>query len=145
LRQKGASFSGVSFDLELGARVGSWEEAERVEAATASAGHLPVLAGRRRRWWRELEPSIAFDGKQGQAVLDDAADWDEDAFTLSPSGRAALAATALTLGELLAPGWTLRAYWGGDPVRHEQAVTARELASLVRQSKLDRYTLYRVA
>jgi hypothetical protein len=135
----------VSFDLELSARVDSWEEAERVEAATASPGHLPVRAGRRRRWWRELEPSIAFDWEQGQSVLDDQADWSEDAFTLSESGRAALAATVLTLGELLGPGWALRAYWGGDPVREERHIAAPELASLVRESKLDRCTLYRIA
>jgi hypothetical protein len=135
----------VSFDLELSARVDSWDEAEQVEAATASGDHLPVRAGRRRRWLRELEPSIAFDWEQGQAVLDDQADWNEDAFSLSESGRDALATTVLTLGELLGPGWTLRAYWGGDPVRSERAITAAELALLVRESKLDRYTLYRIA
>jgi hypothetical protein len=134
----------VSFELELSATVGSWEEAERVEAATASPDHLPVRAGRRPRWWRELEPIIAFDWEQGQAVLDDQADWDEDAFTLSESGRAALATTVLTLAELLRPGWALRAYWGGDPVRKERRIAAPELASLVRESKLDRHTLYRI-
>jgi hypothetical protein len=104
-----------------------------------------VLAGRRRRWWRDLEPSIHFDWERAQEVLDDQANWDEDAFTLSRRGREALAATVLTLGEMLKPGWTLRAYWGGDPVRNEPSVTAPELASLARQSRLDRYTLYRVA
>jgi hypothetical protein len=134
----------VSFDLELSVRVESWEEAERVEAASASPGHLLVRAGRRRRWLRELEPSIAFDCDQVQAVLDDEADWEQDAFTLSESGRAALATTVLTLGELLGPGWALRAYWSGDPVREERRIAAHELASLVRESKLDRHTLYRI-
>ena len=135
----------MSFELELHARVESWEEAERVAAATASPGHLPVLAGRRRRWWRALEPSIHFDWERGQEVLDDQAGWDEDAFTLSASGGEALAATVLTLGQMLRPGWTVRAYWGGDQVRTERSVTAPKLASLARQSKLERHTLYRVA
>ena len=104
-----------------------------------------MLAGRRRRWWRDLEPSIHFDWTRGQEVLDDQANWEEDAFTLTASGREALAATVLTLGEMLRPGWTLRAYWGGDPLRNERSVTAPELASLARHSRLDRYTLYRVA
>jgi hypothetical protein len=135
----------MSFELELDARVETWEEAERAATAAASPGHLPVLSGRRKRWWRDLEPTIQFDWERGQEVLDDQAHWGEDEFTLSLEGRAGLAETVLALDGVLRPGWTLRAYWGGDEIRSDRAVTAGELAALVRKSKLDRYTVYRVA
>ncbi len=62
----------VSFDLELRATVSSWEEAERAAAATASPGLLPVRLGPRTRWWRKR-----IDWEQGQAVLDDDANWEQ--------------------------------------------------------------------
>lgn len=121
-----------------------WEEAERAAAATASAGHVSVVVGRRKRWGRTLKPSVHFDWQQGQNVLSDDADWSQEAFALSDEGRHDLAATVLALSEVLEPGWAIRAYWGGDRLKNERAVTAEELAGLVRQSQLDSYTLYRV-
>ena len=105
----------MSFALELYADVSDWEQAERVAEATASSGHVAVVAGRRRRWGRPLPPSIHLDGQQAQDVLSDDADWSEDAFTFSNVGRHNLAATVLALSEVLDAGWAVRAYWGGDP------------------------------
>jgi len=89
-------------------------------------------------------PSVHFDAEQAQEVLDEGADWTEDAFTLSPRGRRDLARSVLALSRVLAPGWGIRAAWVGDPLAGEQAVTAPELAGLVERSRLDRSTLYRV-
>lgn len=134
----------MSFALELYADVSDREQAERVAEATASSGHVAVVAGRRRRWGRPLPPSIHLDGQQAQDVLSDDADWSEDAFTFSNVGRHNLAATVLALSEVLDAGWAVRAYWGGDPLDGEREVTAHELADLIEQSRLDRRTLYRV-
>ena len=65
-------------------------------------------------------------------------------WALSDDGRRNLAATVLALAEVLQPGWGIRAYWLGDTLEREEPVTARALAERVRQSRLDRYTLYRV-
>lgn len=134
----------MSFDLELRADVTSWEDAERIAQVTATAGHVAVVPGRRMRWFRPLMPTIGFDWAQGQEVLSDDADWDHDAFLLCESGRVALAATVLTLASLLEPGWGIRAYWVGDPLREEIELSAHELAELVRASSLDRFTFYRI-
>ncbi len=134
----------MSFVLELLAPVRSWEEAERAARVTRGDGFVSVVPGRRKRLWRELKPSIHFDGKDVDEVLGDEADWEESAFSFSASGSAALAATVLALREALGPGWAIRAYWMGDAQEAVVEVAADELAALVRQSKLDRGTLYRV-
>ena len=77
-------------------------------------------------------------------VLSDHTDWDEPAFTLDELGRELLAQTISILDEALTSTWSLRAYWVGDPLRHEREVTADELSQLVRNSALDRETLYGV-
>lgn len=100
----------MSFALELYADVSDWEQAERVAEATASSGHVAVVAGRRRRWGRPLPPSIHLDGQQAQDVLSDDADWSKDAFTFSDDERRKLAATVFALSEVLDPGWAVRAY-----------------------------------
>ena len=134
----------MSFALELYADVSDWEQAERVAEATASSGHVAVVAGRRRRWGRPLPPSIHLDGQQAQDVLSDDADWSEDAFTFSNVGRHNPRRHGARLAEVLDAGWAVRAYWGGDPLDGEREVTAHELADLIEQSRLDRRTLYRV-
>jgi hypothetical protein len=134
----------VSFDLQLDAAVRTWHEAECVAAATASPERLSVIAGRRKRWGRKLRPTIRFDLEQGQGVLSDDADLSEDAFTLDPAQREALATTVLTLAEVLQTGFGIRACWVGDPLMHQPTVTAEELADLIRRSKLNRLTMYRV-
>jgi len=83
----------VSFELELQATVGSWEEAERAVAETASDDRVSVVAGRRKRWGRTLAPSIHFDWREGQDVLSDNAHWDHDCFLLDEERRHKLAAT----------------------------------------------------
>ncbi len=134
----------MSFELELYAEVADWDEAKRAAAATAAPGHVAVVPGRRWRRGRNAEPSIHFDWRQGQDVLSDQADWSEDAFTFSEEGRHNLAETLVALAAVLRPGWGIRAYWGGDPIKSEETLSARELAERVRQSQLNRYTMYRV-
>jgi hypothetical protein len=134
----------VSFDLELHVAVRDWEEADRAAEATATPEHLSVMPGRRKRWGRTLGPSLHFDWRQGQDVLSDDADWDHDCFAFSDGGGGRFAATVLALADVLPPGWGVRAYWVGDQLEHERAVTPEELAGLIRRSELDRYTLYRV-
>ncbi len=112
---------------------------------TQGGSFVSVVLGGRRKWlWRELKPSVHFDWSDADDVLDDQADWSEPAFSFSISGREALAATVLILPKALGSGWGLRSYWVGDPQEREVPVTARELASLIEASKLDRRTLYRV-
>jgi hypothetical protein len=91
-----------------------------------------------------LKPSVRFDWHDADRVLNEEADWDESAFKFSVASREALAATVLALPGALGPGWGLRSYWVGDKQEREVSVTAEELAALVRDSKLDRKTLYRV-
>ena len=135
----------MSFELELIARVTSWDEAAQAAASTGSSDYVSVLPGRRRRWGRPLPPSIHFDWREGQVVLSDDADWDHDAFLLSDAGRRTLSATVGVLAELLDPAWGIRAYWIGDPLKRESATTAAALQRRVQASQLDRFTLYRVA
>ena len=106
-----------------------------------------MSAGRRRRWFRPQPPSLwgSEELPDGTPVLDDQADWDEEAFTLDPVGREALARTLLLLGDRVEPGWSLQVYWVGDPVEEEVELTASELAALARASELVRTTRYRVA
>jgi hypothetical protein len=125
----------MSFALDLDFSARDRREAERVVATTASPDLIPVVVGRR---------GLRFDPEQADAVLDDAAHWDEGAFTLSADGRRRLAATVRALSHAIEPGWGLRAHWVGDPLDREQEITAGDLADLIERSQLDRRTLYRV-
>jgi hypothetical protein len=119
------------------------EVAEQLAHATRGAGYISLLPGRRRRWRRELPPSVHFDDKQADEVLSDEADLRDVALILSPR-REALARTVLLIATEIATAWTLRSYWIGDALRSEAPVTATELADLIRHSALDRHVLYRV-
>jgi hypothetical protein len=134
----------VSDVLEINVEVATWEDADRIAAETSAKGLLPMRASRRRGWFKARRPNIGPDWHAGQAVLDDAANWEEEAFSLSPSGREALARTVLKLGEIVPSGWTLRSYWVGDSVEAERFVSPEEVADLVREGALLRTTLYRV-
>lgn len=135
----------MSFDLDLRVRVSSWDDAERLAAATLRANLVPIVPGRRRGWLRTLPPSVSLDWAQTQAVLDDQATWGQDEFALSER-RHALAETILVVArELPNVDWTLRCCWGGDEIRAEARVLATELAERVRRSAVNRYVLYRVS
>ncbi len=136
----------MSFVLELDADAATWDEAQRAVDATASSAHVAVRLGRRKtRLGRERKPTIYLDHHDADRVWDDqAAGWDEHAFTFSEYGRRALAATVEALGEVLRPGWILRSYWVGDRIHAERPVSTAELASLIEQSEMRRDTLYRV-
>ena len=135
----------MSFILELHAPPVDDETARRLEQATEQADYLPVRAARRRRWRRPAVTTLWLpDQRDDVPVLGDGADWSEDAFTLDERGRELLACTVSLLAHELSPGWALRAYWVGDPCEEERAVTADELADLVRNSALRRAILYRV-
>ena len=134
----------MSYVLELAIPVATWDEAERIAAATTAPGCLPLLVGKRRGWVRSRPPSVHVEWDAADEVLDDSADFDDDPFPLSPVGREALARTILRLSEVVAPGWSLRSYWVGDPVEREVTVAPAELADLVRGSALRRTTLYLV-
>jgi hypothetical protein len=129
----------MSFVLELSTPKLDPDVAERIERTTHRPGHVPVQRARQRSGGALRIEDRLLDGTP---VLDDQANWDEDAFTLNPSGRDALARTLLLLSELLSPGWALRAYWIGDPIQHEQPITAERLAELARRSALARTTRY---
>jgi hypothetical protein len=137
--------AGVSFELELGVPIEGWEVAERLAEATRDESYVTLVAGRGRRWFRSLAPSVQLDWSEAQAVLDDQASLWEDEFTLSER-RHALAETLLVVaGELTTAEWTLRCCWVGDEIRSEACVTAAELADRVRRSSVNRYVLYRVS
>ena len=135
----------VSYVLDLDLPVETWEEAEQLAAATSTPGLLPLRVAKRRGWFRARRPGVYPDWDAGQAVLDDAASWEEDAFSLSPDGGEALARTVLKLGLIVPPGWTLRSYWVGDPVEAKETVSPHALAELIRSSALRRTTLYRIS
>ncbi len=135
----------MSLFLELAVADIDWELAEQLERRTTSAGCIAVHPGPRRRRFRPREPSLWIDDERDEVpVLSDQAHWGEPAFTLDERGRELLVQTISILDEALTSNWSLRAYWVGDPLRHEREITARELSQLVRHSALDRETRYRV-
>lgn len=130
----------MSYELYLVMHLGSWEDVERLEAATSGPGLVPVTGGRRRGWLGERAPQAYI--REPEGVLADDAGPGEEAFTLSAEGREALARTVLAVREVLGDGWALRSSWVGDPIREEPTVTAEQLADLARRSALRRDTMY---
>jgi hypothetical protein len=120
----------MSFVLELEVTGLDWELAGELEHRTIDAGCIVVHPGSRRRWFRRRQPSLWIEDERDEVpVLSDQADWDEPAFTLDERGRELLAQTISILDEALTGSWALRAYWVGDPLRHERAVNADDRVS----------------
>ena len=130
----------VSYELYLVMHLDSWDDVDRLEAATSGPGFVPVTGGRRRGWLGERAPQAYI--RSPEAVLADDADFEEEAFTLTADGREALARTVLAVHGVLGDGWALRSSWVGDPILDEPTVTAAELADLARRSALRRDTMY---
>jgi hypothetical protein len=130
----------VSYELYLVLHLDSWETVDRLEAATSGPGFVPVTGGRRRGWLGERAPQAYL--RDPEAVLSGDAALGEEAFSLTPDGREALARTVLAIHGVLGDGWALRSSWVGDAIEHEPTVSAEELAGLVRRSALRRDTMY---
>jgi hypothetical protein len=111
--------------------------------ALEEAGGVRIDPRPRRRW---LRPPLAtlVPHPDVDRVIAEEADWSEPAFSLDPERGERLARTVEVLGAQLPAGWSLRAYWVGDPEEGEQPVTAAELADLTRASRLERGVRYRV-
>jgi hypothetical protein len=135
----------VSFEFELSARVESWAAAEAIAADTRAPQFVPLAPGRRRRWFRDIEPRVVIDWEQGQAILSDDADLNDDCLLLATARREPLAQTILLLAERTTDDFKLRSYWIGDPLHTHQILTATQLAELVRRSELNRHTRYVIA
>lgn len=80
----------------------------------------------------------------GRHLLSVHAEWDAPAWAMEPDLLPPLAQAVRVLGEELPQGFSLRATWVGSEMRHEQVLTAEELASLVLASQLNEFTSYRV-
>lgn len=130
----------VRYELYLVMHLGSWEEVERLEAATSGPGLVPVTGGRRRGWLGERAPQAYI--RDPEAVLSADAGTADEALALTADGREALARTVLAVHEVLGDGWALRSCWVGDPIREEPTVGAAQLAELARRSALRRDTMY---
>ena len=133
----------MSFFLELDLPRLGWDEAHRLRVALEEAGGFRIDPRPRRRW---LRPPLAtlVPHPEVDRVIAEEADWSEPAFSLDPERGERLARTIEVLGAQLSPGWSLRAYWVGDPEEAEQPVIAAELAELTRASRLERRVRYRV-
>ena len=130
----------VSYELYLVMHLDSWEDAERLEAATSGPGFVGVAGRRRRGWLGERAPQVYI--RDPGSVLSPDAGLAEEAFTLTAEGREALARTVLATYGVLGDGWALRSSWVGDPILHEPTVSAEDLAGLARRSALRRDTMY---
>jgi hypothetical protein len=134
----------VSFEFQLSARVESWAAAEAIAAHTRTPQFVPLVPGRRRRWFRDLDPRVVVDWDQGQAILSDDADLNDDCLLLATTQREPLAHTILLLAEKATEPFELRSHWVGDALHAHQVVTGAELAELIRRCELNRHTRYLV-
>ena len=130
----------VSYELYLVMHLDSWEDVERLEAATSGPGLVPVTGGRRRGFLGERAPQAYI--REPESVLSDEADLTDEAFPLTADGREALARTVLAVHDVLGDGWALRSSWVGDAILSEPTVSAEDLAGLARRSALRRDTMY---
>ena len=132
----------MSYELYLTMNVDSWETVDRLVEATAGPGFVPVVAGRRRSFFRERAPQAQVDPDAAQKVAGDLADWDAETSPMTADGREALARTVLAVGEIVGEGWALRSSWTGLKIEHEPVVTAEQLADVVRRCALRQDTMY---
>ena len=139
----------MSFLVELDVQGVTPEQGEAVEVACRERDAWPIEYGRgglKRRLLRKpkrIEPNLWMpDGLGERGLISDRALWDEPFWDFEPEFRPKLAEAFRILGEFVPQGFTFRAAWVGDEVRHTKTLTADELADLAAASQINKYTLY---
>ncbi|MBO9531511.1 MAG: hypothetical protein J7513_00860 [Solirubrobacteraceae bacterium] len=122
-----------------------------IEQAVADAGAWPVrfTPGREERRWfgiRKHYPAVLeISTQDGRGhVLLDPDHWDETSWELRPDATERVATLIVILAEHAPLGFLFRATWAGSPVEHQHAMSAVELAALVRGGELNDHTSYLV-
>ena len=121
-----------------------WARASSIASTCTLDGlsvHTPRKPLLRSRGVRRL---FIFDVLDGESVLDDDADWGAPTWSMRPEGRSALEATLTCLSQQIPEGFAFRAAWVGDKIHREVEVSRGALTELVRASRLNGGTLYRV-
>jgi hypothetical protein len=136
----------MSFELLLEVPQLTWAQAETIAAHCAGPGMLAVDVWPKRGWLRPQAPSLTIRDcdDTGRHLLAEDAKWDTPAWKMDPAVVPLLAATVQCLCRQAPQGFSLRATWSGDPLRHRLEVSCHQLLAIVRSSAMNTHTQYRV-
>ncbi|MBJ7471648.1 MAG: hypothetical protein JHD16_10120 [Solirubrobacteraceae bacterium] len=136
------------FDLELPSLTRERGEAAAHECADRNAWPLHFVAGRVERRWFGIEkayPSVVdLPVDAGGPALAPTAERDALTLELRPEAAHRLASTIQILATHFPEGFVFRATFSGSPVRDDHALSAPDLADLIRSNGLNEFTRYTV-
>ena len=136
------------FDLELASLSEERAEAAAQECADRNAWPLQFVPGRVEKRWFGVEKAyptvIELPTESGGPVLALEAERDADALVMREEAAARIATTVEIISDHFPDGFTFRATYSGSPVRHDETLSAEDLADRIRASELNEFTRYPV-